>query len=312
MTDRDTPAANSPEPDDVPREPSGAEIDDAMRANGRSNDADPIEPDTGDDADVRGNLDEFNNRDDDGFPAAPEVSGAAPARVTYPPSKPAVIAGAILSALMLGLMILAWTQEPKSYMPDINHQQIEGVARVLEDQDVADYTSDEVKAAQEAFANGGSGRDMTGETAAQALNTAKPDSVTAAEIDDVLSEAQASFQTLEGLESGLRSQIILFAVTGALMALGTVLYQRGKVWARYIGMFVSGFVAVMYIMQVLQGALNIPGIIIVVASVAAFYFFMKGRLDEAPAARAGGGAGRAGGGLGSLFAPRPRRPKASE
>lgn len=285
MTDRDTPAADSPEPDDVPREPSKAELDDAIRANGERQDGEP----------------------------APAAIEEAPARASYPPSKPAVIAGAILSALMLGLMILAWTQQPKDYMPEINRQQIEGVARVLEDQDVADYTNDEVKAAQEAFADAGSGRDMTSETAAQALNTAKPDSVTAVEIDDVLSEAKASFQTLEGLESGLRSQIILFAVTGALMALGTVLYQRGKAWARYIAMFVSGFVAVMYIMQVLQGALNIPGIVIVLASVAAFYLFMKGRLDDPPAARprAGGMGGGGGGLLGSLFAPKPR-PKPSE
>lgn len=302
MTDRDPAAANSPEPDDVPREPSRAEIDDAIRAHGRSSATDRIESaDAGHDGDVRGPVDDFG--------VTPGDDEQPPARARYAPSKSAVIAGSILSALMLGLMILAWAQEPRSYLPEINRQQVEGVARILEDQDIAEYTDDQVSAAQDAFADAGSDRDMTSETAAQALNTAKPDSVTPDEIEDVLTEAKASFQTLEGLESGLRSQIILFAISGVLMAVGTVLYQRGKIWARYIAMFVSGFIAVMYIMQVLQGALNIPGIIIVVASVAAFYMFMKGRLDEAPAARTRGAGG---GGLSSLFAPRSPRPKPSE
>lgn len=296
MTDRDTPAANSPEPGDVPREPSRAELDDAIRANGSAADNSPAGSGAGEDkAELRADA------AGEDVPVAPDE---APARASYPPSKAAVIAGTILSALMLALAILAWTQEPRSYMPEVNRQQIEGVARILEDQDVADYTADEVQVAQEAFAADGADRDMTSETVAQALNTAKPDSVDAAEIDDILTEAEASFQTLEGLQSGLRSQIVLFALTGGLMAVGTVFYQRGKAWARYVAMFVSGFVAVMYIMQVLQGALNIPGMIITAASVAAFYMFMKGRLDEPPAARARGGAG---GGFAGLFAPRSKR-----
>jgi hypothetical protein len=150
---------------------------------------------------------------------------------------------------------------------------------------------------------------MTHETVAEALNSAKPDSVTAAQVEDLLAEKKASYQTTEGLEKSLRSQIILFAVTGGLMALGTVFYQRGKSWARFIGMFVAGFIAVMYVMQVVQGALNIPGLAITFASVAAFYFFMKGRLEDPPVGVRGGGFG----GLGSLFQPRgPRAPKATE
>ena len=89
------------------------------------------------------------------------------------------------------------------------------------------------------------------------------------QVEDLLVEKKASYQTTEGLEKSLRSQIILFAVTGGLMALGTVFYQRGKPWARFIGMFVAGFIAVMYVMQVVQGALNIPGLAITFASVAA-------------------------------------------
>lgn len=310
MTDRDTPAANSPEPDDVPREPSRAEIDEAMRANGRSSDADALE--AGDDLDGARRVDADADADDSfaAAPIAPAVNDAAPVRTKYPPSKAAVIAGAILAALMLGLMILAWTQEPKEYMPEYNRLQIQGVAQLLEDQDVAEYTSDEVTAAQEAFADAGNDRDMTSESAAQALNIAKPDSVNATEIDEVLAEAEASFQTIEGIESNLRSQIILFAVTGGLMALGAVFYQRGKIWARFVGMFVAGFTAVMYIMQVLQGALNILGMIIVIVSAAAFYLFMKGRLDEHPAARPrGDGGGRPGGLLSTIFAPRPKPSK---
>lgn len=296
MTDRDPNAANSPDPDDVPREPSRAELDDAMRTDGDV------------DAARRGELaPDAAGRGPGDLSAAPAVEDAAPARVTYPPSKAAVIAGALLSALMLGLMILAWTQQPREYMPEYNRLQIQGVAQLLEDQDVAEYTGDEVTAAQQAFADAGNDRNMTSESAAQALNSAKPDSVTPADIDDVLAEAEASFQTLEGIESNLRSQIILFAVAGGLLALAVVFYQRGKVWARFVAMFVSGFTAVMYVMQVLQGALNILGLVIVVVSAATFYLFMKGRLDEPPAARPRGGAG--GGGLSSLFAPRPKPAK---
>lgn len=303
MTDRDTHAANSPEPDDVPREPSRAEIDEAMRSSGRSSGDDPVEA-----ADDVTAYDDARHADaDDSFPAAPVADGTAPVRAKYPPSKAAVIAGAILAALMLGLMILAWTQEPRDYMPEYNRLQIEGVAQLLEDQDVAEYTADEVTTAQQAFADAGNDRDMTSESAAQALNTAQPDSVNAAEIDDVLAEAEASFQTIEGIQDNLRSQIILFAVTGGLLALAVVFYQRGKVWARFVGMFVAGFTAVMYIMQVLQGALNILGLIIVITSAAAFYLFMKGRLDDHPATRARAGTG--GGLLGSIFAPRQKPSK---
>lgn len=296
MTDRDPSAANSPEPeDDVLREPSRAELDEAIRARAERAQADDRADRAEDDAAEQA----------DALPVAPEAYDEPYEPVRREPSRGAVIAGAILAALLLGLTILAFTQDPRSYMTDINREQIAGVARVVEDQDIAEYNADEVRAAQEAWAAAGSDRDMTSDTAAQALNAARPDSINAGQIDDALGEIGAQFQTLQNLEDGLRSQTILFAVTGGLAALATVFYQRRQTWARVVGMFVSGFVAVMYVMQVVQGALNIPGMLLVVASVSAFYLFMKGRLDDPMPARAGGGLG-----LGGSFGPRaPRAPR---
>ncbi|WP_153504464.1 hypothetical protein [Cumulibacter manganitolerans] len=294
MTDRDT-AASTPDPDDVPREPSKQELD-AGRASGVESPLDPVgAPEA--------------RHDDLAWPAGADDAPVAASATKYPPSRPAVIAGAILAAVLLALAILAAFQDPKSYMSEINKQQIAGVAQVLKDEKVADYTSAEIKTAQQSFADEGATRDMTNESAAAALNAGKPDSVTAGQIKDVLAEKKAQFQTVEALQSGLRSQIILFTLTGLLMAAGTLFYQRGKAWARYIGMFVSGFIAVMYVMQVVQGALNIPGIVITLAAIAAFYFFMKGRLEDPPAPRPGGGGF---GGFGSLFAPRGPRNRPAE
>lgn len=298
MSDRDTSAASTPDPEDIPREPSKHELDAAMTGNG----ATPSRP-----ANDEQIADQATTDDDLAWPEGVDDEPVAP--VKHAPSKAAVIAGGILAALLLGLAILASTQDPKSYMPDINKQQVAGVAALLKDEKIAEYTDDQVKAAQKSFAEGGAGRNMTSESAADALNVAKPDSVTAKEIKDILAKKKTNFQTVDGLNSGLRSQIILFAVTGALMALGTVFYQRGKVWARFIGMFVAGFIAVMYIMQIVQGALNIPGMVISLAAVAAFYFFMKGRLEDPPVRPAGAGGG---GLLGGMFAPRGPRNKPTE
>lgn len=291
----------SPLSDDVPREPSKHELDEAMAA----------EADRGvDNAD--GDRRDGDHLDDDllAAPPAPEDDGltGAPVLATRPPSRPAVIAGGVLAALLLGLAILATTQSPREFLPEVNKQMVAGVANLLEQEDVAEYTDDEVEAAQQAYADAGGERNMTDENVAQALNSAKPDSVTANEIEEARDKNEANYASLEQMESQLRSQIILFAVTGGLMALATVFYQRGKSWARYIGMFVAGFVAVMYVMQVVQGALNIPGMVITLAAVGAFYFFMKGRLEDPPAGMAGGGFG----GFGGMFAPRGPRNRPAE
>ncbi|WP_106848798.1 hypothetical protein [Blastococcus sp. Marseille-P5729] len=327
MTDRDNPAARSSEPDDrdrdpardetghdssrppggaspanddIPREPSRQELDEAMSA-----DAD--RPDDAYATDVRGT----DAADDDllAAPPAPEEDlTGAPVLTKRPPSKPAVIAGGILAALLLGLALLATTQSPREFLPEVNKQMVAGVANLLEEEDVAEYTDDEVEAAQQAYADAGGDRNMNDENVADALNSAKPESITAAEIQEARDKHNANYASLEQMESQLRSQMILFAVTGALMALATVFYQRGKSWARYIGMFVAGFVAVMYVMQVVQGALNIPGLVITVASVAAFYFFMKGRLEDPPPGMTGGGFA----GFGGMFAPRGPRNRPAE
>ena len=304
MTDRDT-AASTPDPNDVPREPSKHELDAAMKDRASTSRDDAVDADVADDAEVsaaKRDADPLGADDDLAWPEGDDDVPVAAASTTHAPSRPAIIAGAILAAILLALAILAAFQDPKSYMGEINKQQVAGVAQVLKTEKIAEYTSDQVKAAQQAFADAGATRDMTNESVAQALNSAKADSVSADQVKDVLAKKKAQYQTIESLQSGLRSQIILFTVTGLLMAAATVFYQRGKTWARFIGMFVSGFIAVMYVMQVVQGSLNIPGIIITLAAVAAFYFFMKGRLDDPPVARAGGGMG----GLGGLFTPRGR------
>lgn len=322
MTDRDNPAASSSDPDDfdrgqardeaahdaqssgasparfdTPHEPSKHELDEAMAGDVDRADADRIETDRAD-------------RTDDNLLAAPpapdlDEPAVAPALAKRPPSKPAVIAGGILAALLLGLAILAMTQSPREFLPEVNKQMVAGVANLLEEEDVAEYTDDEVEAAQQAYADAGGDRNMNDENVADALNSAKPDSVTVDEIKEARDKHKANYASLEQMESQLRSQIILFAVTGGLMALATVFYQRGKSWARYIGMFVAGFVAVMYVMQVVQGALNIPGLVITLASVAAFYFFMKGRLEDPRP-------GMTGGGFGGMFAPRGPRNRPAE
>lgn len=297
MTDRDE--AMSPDHDDIPREPSKHELDAALNGSSAAR-----RPATDDDA-ASVDADAVDIAD----PIELDETSGTAAVVTYPPSKAAVIASALLAAVLLALSVLAFTQDPKDYMSDINHQQVGGLAKLLEDEKVASYSDDEVKAAQEAFKDAGAERDMTNENAAEALNSAKPDSVTADQIGDLLKEKETRFQTLENLKSGLRSQIIMFAVAGVLMAVAAVFYQRGKVWARFLGMFVAGFVAVLYVTQVVQGALNIPGLVITLAAVAAFYFLMKGRLEDRPVAAGG----RPGGlGFGSLFTPRGPRNKPAE
>ncbi|MFV0532665.1 MAG: hypothetical protein ACK5MR_03305 [Cumulibacter sp.] len=293
MTDRDTPGANSPDPDDVPREPSKAEIDDAIRAR---SDATPV-------ADRSESTDEGDAGARAEFPAAPAIDERAQpeGRRTFPPSRFAVISGSILAAIMLGLMIFTFSQDVSALVPDSNRAQVEGTARLLEDQDVAEFTDDEIDTAKDAFTTAGESRDINSGNVADALNVAKPDSVTAEQIDDMLTENDIEYSTLESMESQFRYQAFIFGGVGVVMLLGTFFYQRAKSWARYIGMFGSGFISVMYLMQVMQGGMNVITLVLTVVGIATFWAFMKGRLVELPPMP--GGRPRGGG----LFAPRPKQ-----
>lgn len=275
----------SPDPDDVPREPSKDELEPAIAY-----------PSGGTDDDV-----------------------AAP--VTIAPKKAAWIALAVLGVIMLIMMGFGLSQDGKSLQASYPPAQVTVTSQALTKEKIGPkYTQAEITKAGENWKDQGVTVDPSAEQMASALNSVNSDKqVTADDVSKALKANKVSLKlpTVESLQKSITIQTIIFAVLGLASLVAAWFYRQGAAWARILGMVASGIVTLMFVMQVLQGTLSLPLIVIVIAGAAAFVLTMKGRL-KAPIALAGrggprapGGFGGMGGGIGgglfgNLFRPRPR------
>lgn len=280
----------SQDPDDVPREPS----------------KDELEP-----------LISYPSNGADDETAAP---------VTLPPKQAAWIALTVLGLIMLIMMGFGISQDGKSLQASYPPAQVTVTGQALAKEKIGPkYTTAEITKAGENWKAKGVTVDPSADQMAAALNSVNSDKqVSADDVSKALKANKVSLKlpTVESLQKSITIQTIIFAVLGLAALVAAWFYRQGAAWARILGMLASGIVTLMFVMQVLQGTLSLPLIVIVIAGAAAFIFTMKGRLKQpiAIAGRGGprapggfggfgglGGGGMGGGGLlGGLFRPRPR------
>ncbi|PRZ32757.1 hypothetical protein CLV47_12630 [Antricoccus suffuscus] len=275
MTDRDNPTGSaSEEPDDVPREPSKDELGDSVV-----------------------------------YPAdAAEAEDDGPQ--TFAPKKSAWIALAVLALIMFTMTGLGLSQNSKDLQSSYVPVQVTVTAQVLKKDKVVNYTDSETKKAADKWKSMGTTITPTAAQMAEVLNASVGDKkqVTEKQVADSLKKNKVTLTipTIKELDSSIRTQTIIFGIVGLAAAAAAYFYRQGANWARMLGMFVSGLVTIMFVMQVVNGSLSIIVVAIVLSGGAAFFFLMKGRL-VAPVPIGGGRPGGAGGIFGSLFRPRPPR-----
>ncbi|MEO6957686.1 MAG: hypothetical protein ABI137_13160 [Antricoccus sp.] len=280
----------SPDPDDVPREPSKDELEPAI--------AYPS-----------------NGADDE---------AAAPAVIA--PKQAAWIALTILGLIMLVMMGFGISQDGKALQASYPPAQVTVTGQALAKEKIGPkFTDAEITKAGENWKAKGVTVDPSADQMAAALNSVNSEKqVTAADVSKALAANKVSLKlpTVDSLQKSILIQTVIFALLGVASLVAAWFYRQGAAWARLLGMLASGIVTLMFVMQVLQGTLSLPLIVIVIAGAAAFVFTMKGRLKERVviAGRGGprspggfggfggmGGGGMGGGGLlGGLFRPRPR------
>lgn len=260
--------------DDIPREPSKAELDGAI--------AWP------------------KDKDDDATETAQ----------TFAPKKAAWVALGVLALIMFAMAGIGLSQDAKALQRSYLPVQAQVTAQVLEKDKVVNYTKDETTKAAQRWADQGVTVAPTAAQMADALNAVVSDNkkVTEKQVSDSLKKNKVNLTvpTVDELNSSIRTQTIIFGVVALAAVAAAYFYRQGASWARMLGMFVAGLVTIMFVMQVVNGSLSALTLAIVLSGGAAFFFLMKGRL-VAPAPIGGGRPGGAGGGIfGSLFRPRPR------
>ncbi len=276
MTDRDNPTEpGSEEPDDIPREPSKDELGDSI--------------------------------------SYPQNAGEAEADApqTFAPKKPAWIALGVLALIMFTMTGLGLSQDAKDLQSSYVPVQVTVTAQVLGKDKVVNYTDSETKKAADKWKSMGTTVTPSAAQMADVLNASVGDGkqVTEKQVADSLKKNKVTLTipTIQQLDSSIRTQTIIFGVVGLAAAAAAYFYRQGANWARMLGMFVSGLVTIMFVMQVVNGSLSIIVVAIVLSGGAAFFFLMKGRLVAPVAIGGGRPGGGAGGILGSLFRPRPPR-----
>ncbi|GAB3293028.1 hypothetical protein EK0264_11960 [Epidermidibacterium keratini] len=250
-------------------------------------------------------LDERAAKQDDDLAAPPVAADETAERKAVPPSKWAMIFLGGLAALLLAFGILSLTQDAKALHRSIMPQQVAVVSQLLEKNDGPKLSQEQLKTAQDNWVENGDVNDPSGANLAPVINQATgasgDDEVTAERIDTLVKDNEVNLTwTMDEVQSMLNRQVAMFLIGGAVAAIALIFYRQRKGWARILGMFISGLAGIMFLMQVIQGGLNIFALLLTVAGIGAFYFLMKGRLDEGPPQRMG---------FGNMFSPRRQRPE---
>lgn len=250
-------------------------------------------------------LDERSANDSEDLAAPPVADDEAAERKAVPPSKWAMIFLGALAALLLGFGILSLTQDAKALHKSIMPTQVEYVAKLLAQNDGPKLSESQLKEAQENWVKNGDVNDPSGENLAPIINQAAgasgDDAATPEQIDKLVEDNKVNLTwTLEDVQSMLNRQVAMFLIGGAIAAIALIFYRQRKSWARIVGMFISGLAGIMFLMQIIQAGINIFALLLTVAGIGAFYFLMKGRLEEGPSQRVG---------FGNMFSPRRPRPE---
>lgn len=231
----------------------------------------------------------------------------APVKV-YKPKRNAIIALAVLSAIMLALSGLGFSQDGATIQKSYSPAQMQVLVSSLEKDKVRSFSDAETKSLAAAWTDQGLRLDPTPEQLSTLITSKYPDKpVTAKQVSDTLEKNKVTLKlpTVESLDSSIRTQSLIFLAVGLAGLVSAFFYFRGAKWARLVGMVVSGLVVVMWLMQVLNGALSLPVIVVLLAGAVSFFLLLRGRLTPPRGGAAPAGPGGFGG-LGALFRPRPR------
>lgn len=230
-----------------------------------------------------------------------------------PPSRRALIALGILGVVMFVLAGIVFGQNAATAQKQYSVAQVNVMVELLKKEKIT-FTTAQTTKMGEAWRDQGVNIDPTASQLRDLVTAQVPDKkVTEAniqtQIDKNKTEAGQSplrMPTANEIESSFRTQALIFAGLGLVVALAAFIYFRRNKWGRILGMFASGLITVMYLMQLVSGAVSLPVIVVTLAGAAAFWFTLQGRLMPLTPRPGGMGGNGFGGGLAGLFRPKPR------